>query len=172
MLIQFLAMMFFLKIVRSKLFRLIILLPAWLWAASPNAQDQTEPALNDTQSIEDIVDEETAQRCINLRRLDRSEVLSNQAIIFHMRGDEIFINRLRYRCSGLSRRDTIMFETRFNQLCNLDQVTVLNEMGGRFMRGASCGLGLFHPIDKDTVDLLKGNIENRSKQTRGKGQVE
>lgn len=165
-------MMFFCKVFRLLSCRPIFLLPVLLWAASLNAQDEAEPQLNDAQTIEDVVDEEAAQRCINLRRLDRSEVLNNQAIVFHMRGDDIFINRLRYRCSGLSRRDTIMFETRFNQLCNLDQVTVLNEMGGRFMRGASCGLGLFHPIDEDTVDLLKGNIESRAKQPRGKGQVD
>ncbi|MFK8019536.1 MAG: hypothetical protein AB8B86_07200 [Pseudomonadales bacterium] len=155
----------------------IVLLPFILGAAALHAQDDAEPTLNEppiseAELLEDFVDSDTAERCINLRRLDRSEVLGNQTIVFHMRGDDIFINRLRFRCLGLSKRDTIMFETRFNQLCNLDQVTVLNETGGRFMRGASCGLGLFHPIDQETVDLLKGNREKLGKAKRGKGRLE
>ncbi|MFK7732819.1 MAG: DUF6491 family protein [Pseudomonadales bacterium] len=150
----------------------LFLLPLLLTASLVTAQDATEPELNESDFIDEFVDQDSGERCINLRRLDRSEVISNQSIIFHMRGDQIFVNRLRFRCPGLSRRDTIMFETRSSRLCNLDQVTVLNEFGGRFMRGASCGLGSFYPTDSETVDLLKGSIDKRGKRVRGKGSID
>ncbi len=150
----------------------LFLLPLLFTASLVTAQESAEPELNESDFINEFVDQDAGERCINLRRLDRSEVISNQSIVFHMRGDEIYVNRLRFRCPGLSRRDTIMFETRSSRLCNLDQVTVLNEFGGRFMRGASCGLGTFYPTDSETVDLLKGSIDKRGKRLRGKGSID
>lgn len=172
-----------LKSFSPRCFWLLILLPLLsITAPHTKAQDEAEPQLNDAESseewldeadiLDEFVDQDEGARCISLRRLDRTEVLSNQSIVFHMRGKDILVNRLRYRCPGLNRRDTIMFETRSNRLCDLDHVTVLNDIGGRFMRGASCGLGSFYAIDQETVDLLKGNHDQRRTGKRGKGSIE
>lgn len=117
-------------------------------------------------------DEESALRCINSARLDRSEILSNQSIVFRMRGGANYINRLRYRCPGLAPRDTIMYETQSRQLCNLDSITVLDDLGGRFLRGARCSLGKFFPVDDETVELLKGSRSERRRARRGKGKID
>lgn len=155
------------------------LLPQAATADEPAAAD--EPAVEQTMSpasegepLEDALftDASESERCISLRRLDRTEVLSNQSIVFHMRGDKTFINNLRFRCPGLSARDAVMFDSRGSQLCNLDQVTVLDSLGGRFVRGARCGLGHFFPIDDEQLSLIKGQREEREKQARGRGQVE
>ncbi len=152
--------------------KLCALLLASLVSATVTAEKETEPELNEETILAEFIDEDTVTKCIYLRRVDRTEVLSNQSIVFHMQGRKAYVNRLRYRCPGLSRHDTIMFETRSSRLCHLDQVTVLDDIGGRFMRGARCGLGSFYEIDEETIDLLKGNIEQRRHGKRGKGRVE
>lgn len=57
--------------------------------------------------------------------------------------------------SGLRRNDTIMYRTVLNQLCNIDVFTVLENIGGGFMPGASCTLGMFYPVSQEEADEPK-----------------
>ncbi len=56
-----------------------------------------------------------------------------------MDGGPDYMSTLPHKCPGLSKHDTIMYETSLNQLCDLDTITVLNQIGGGFMRGPTCG---------------------------------
>lgn len=98
---------------------------------------------------------EEPQRCLQLSRIDSVEVLSNRQIIFETTGNQYFVNTLPYPCPGLRRNATIMYRTSIDQLCNVDVVTVLQSVGGGAMPGASCGLGMFEPIDEGERDALR-----------------
>jgi hypothetical protein len=97
----------------------------------------------------------TAERCVALNRVSNTEVIDDQNILFHMRGGDIFVNRLPYRCPGLRRDRVIMYRTSAQQLCDLDVITVLDNTGFGFTPGPSCGLGRFYPVSKEEADKLK-----------------
>ncbi|MEJ8566084.1 DUF6491 family protein [Elongatibacter sediminis] len=101
------------------------------------------------------------EQCIRLQRIDRTEVLDDYSILFHMKGGDIYLNRLPHRCPGLAFRDSFMYRTSLNQLCNVDIITVLDNMGFGFSPGASCGLGLFYPVSKEDVKQLKERQKSR-----------
>lgn len=97
----------------------------------------------------------TPERCVNLRRIDKMDVVDNRTILFYMNGKEIFLNDLPYPCTSLSRHKTVMYRTSLSELCNVDVITVLNTIGSGFLPGASCGLGHFHPITKENAEKIK-----------------
>lgn len=98
---------------------------------------------------------ERAERCVQLSRIARTEVIDDQNILFYMRGDEIYRNQLPHRCPGLRHERTFMYRTSLSQLCDVDIITVLYNHGFGFTPGASCGLGRFQPITKDEINALK-----------------
>ena len=93
--------------------------------------------------------------CVSLAGLDRTEVVNDQTILFYMRGNQVYVNYLPRRCSGLNRRKAFSYKTSLNRLCKVDLITVLDTYGSGISRGASCGLGMFHPIGADAAVLLK-----------------
>lgn len=99
--------------------------------------------------------DEDVERCISLRRIDRTEVIDDHNVLFYMRGGTIYRNQLPHRCPGLRHEKTFMYRTSLSQLCDLDVITVLYNHGFGFTPGSSCGLGRFHPITKDEIKALK-----------------
>lgn len=97
-----------------------------------------------------------AKRCVSLARVDRTHVLDDSNILFYMRGKKVYINKLPRKCHGLRRADSFMYKTSLSQLCDLDIITVLENIGFGFSRGPSCGLGLFYPIDIERARELRG----------------
>lgn len=95
------------------------------------------------------------QRCISLRTIDHTEVLDDQNILFYMRGDRIFLNRLKHSTPGLRKDQPFMYETVGSQLCANDQITVLERWPFGLTRLGSASLGQFEPIDEDGVEVLK-----------------
>jgi len=108
-----------------------------------------------TGVVADEQDDAMAKRCIGLIRIDKTEVIDDQTILFYMRGGEIYKNALPHRCIGLQNERTFMYRTTISELCDLDVVTVLYNQGFGFTPGASCGLGRFYPISADEAKLLK-----------------
>ena len=96
-----------------------------------------------------------SKRCININRIDRTEVLNDRTIVFYLRGGEIYVNRLPHRCPGLRSRDTFMYKNTTNSLCNVDTIRVMDSIGGTLRPGVGCGLGEFHPVSEITVEQLK-----------------
>lgn len=97
------------------------------------------------------------ERCITLNRVDRTEVIDDRTLIFHMRGGDIFLNHLARECPGLKREERFMYSPTGNRLCDVDTVTVLEQWGFGLTRGFTCSLGEFHPIsDTDLEDLRRG----------------
>jgi hypothetical protein len=95
------------------------------------------------------------EHCISLNRIDRTTVVDDRSILFYMRGGDIYLNRLPHRCPGLRWEETFMYRTSIGRLCDLDIITVLNNIGFGYSPGASCGLGMFFPISEATADQLR-----------------
>ena len=87
------------------------------------------------------------EKCIQMSRLDHSNVIDNDTIDFHV-GRKIYRNRLPSSCPGLKSEDRILIENRTGSLCSMDVVYTLYDYGGQLTRGAACGLGEFQPIEK------------------------
>jgi hypothetical protein len=92
------------------------------------------------------------KKCIALQRIRSTKVIDNQHIRFELQGGKYYMNELPNKCPGLRKDKPFMYKTSLNQLCDLDIITVLEQAGGSFMQGASCGLGKFVPYDKDAHD--------------------
>lgn len=90
--------------------------------------------------------------CVSLRQVQRIDIMDQQHILFYLRGGEIYTNHLLGKCPGLRRNDTIMYRTTLNQVCRLDMFTILRNVGGGFMPGATCTLGSFHPTSREETE--------------------
>jgi hypothetical protein len=103
------------------------------------------------------------ERCIPLNRVDRTEVIDDRTLIFHMRNRAMYLNHLDRECPGLKREERFMYSPTSNRLCNIDTVTVLENWGFGLTRGFTCTLGNFHPISEaDLAELQRGIGEGES----------
>lgn len=100
---------------------------------------------------------EKPERCIALNRLDRTEVIDDRTIVFHMRDGSLYLNHLDRECPGLKREERFMYSPTGNRLCSIDTVTVLEQWAFGLTRGFTCSLGDFHPISEaDLAELKRG----------------
>ena len=104
------------------------------------------PVLAQEEADEEAV--EGTKKCIPVYKISSIDVLDNQHIRFEVLGGPDYMNTLPNKCPGLTKYSPIMYKTALSQLCDLDTITVLHEVGSGFMRGASCGLGKFVPMDE------------------------
>ncbi len=107
------------------------------------------------------------KRCVQLNRIDHTDVISDSAILFYMKDGTIYRNTLPYRCPNLKSQDRFMYRVSLPELCNVDVITVLNVIGPGFMPGASCGLGKFEHISKSQAEEAKA-IAKRNREAGGK----
>jgi hypothetical protein len=111
---------------------------------------------------QELLIEDTSARCIPLRNIQDIEILDERNIIFRVSVNNFYLNTLPYRCVGLRRNDTIMYRTSINEICDVDVITVLDDIGPGFQAGVSCGLGRFRPINEEEIKMLRDLIqENR-----------
>ena len=108
---------------------------------------------DDNKAIDELLSD--AEHCISLSRIDRTDVVDDSNILFYMKGGDVYLNRLPHRCPGLRWEKAFMYRTSMSQLCNVDIITVLDNMGFGFSPGVSCGLGPFYPISEETAKALK-----------------
>ena len=107
-----------------------------------------------------------AELCISLTRLDRTDIIDDRNILFHMRGDEIYLNQLPHRCSGLRMADGFSYRRTINRLCKIDLISPLPR--GGFGGGISCGLGKFRLITAEEAIAMKEGTPNDN-QAQGEG---
>lgn len=96
-----------------------------------------------------------AEHCVNLKFIERTDVVDDRNILFYMRTGIVYRNALPHTCPGLEFEEAFLYRASIGRLCDLDTITVLNDAGFGFMPGASCGLGMFHPIEKEEIAALK-----------------
>lgn len=103
------------------------------------------------------------KNCIILNQIDHTDVIDDDTILFFMRGPEIYENDLPNKCPELRSQDRFMYKTSGAQLCNVDTITVLNDLGFGYRQGATCGLGKFAPISQEAAQELKQLAEARKR---------
>ncbi len=102
----------------------------------------------------------TPEECISVSRIDRTEVLDDRTVIFHMRGRrEAYRNYLPRSCPNLDRSKRFMYEIRSGRLCDIDTITVLEQFGTRLERGFTCQLGAFYPVTQEDIEELRAIAE-------------
>jgi hypothetical protein len=107
---------------------------------------------------QDGVDGE-ARDCVELMRIDRTEVADDDTVLFYMRSGEIYRNELRSSCPTLGFEERFMYRTSSSRLCDIDVITVIDDVGFGFLPTASCGLGKFEPIAETTAEDLTDRAE-------------
>ena len=110
-------------------------------ATSTNAGPQSSPATAAATDATTAAGKPQTVDCIDLIRIDRSEVVDDQTILFHMKGGKIWKNTLPYKCPRLGFEKAFSHKTSINRLCSIDTITVLDTSAR--LPGATCGLGKF-----------------------------
>jgi hypothetical protein len=109
-------------------------------------------------------DRETdAERCVSVNLIDRTAVVDDRNILFYMRDDRVYRNILPHRCPDLAFEERFMYRRSLGQLCDVDSITVLGHIGFGLRMGASCRLGMFHPITEQEAEDLKSFAGTRSR---------
>jgi hypothetical protein len=105
-------------------------------------------------------------RCVDLRRIDHTEAVGDQDILFLMKDKAIYRNQLPHACAGLTRREAFMYRVVLSQLCDTDVITMLERWDFGFTPTESCLLGKFELINNDAADALRAAA--KTKTTRGR----
>ncbi len=80
--------------------------------------------------------------CLDVNRIDHTEVLNSHQILFYMYGKKVWVNTLTNNCSTLTRQDGFEWESGIAKYCdNLEIIRVLRT-------GQTCTLGAFTPYEK------------------------
>lgn len=99
------------------------------------------------------------RRCLPISHIRRIEIIDDNTLHFHMRGDQHdYLNRLPHRCSGLKSHGTFMHSTSTSNYCDLDTITVLDTSLG--MRLGSCPLGRFETVERGSGNATPDAAED------------
>jgi hypothetical protein len=110
----------------------------------------------------------TPQDCITVARIDQTDAIDDQNIIFRMRGKQVYRNTLPHTCPGLQRENRIAYQSSTARLCNVDMITVLEDFGVGFRPGFTCRLGKFVPLSEAEVE----DMDLRKKGEAGQNAIE
>ncbi|MFN3592533.1 MAG: DUF6491 family protein, partial [Thermaurantiacus sp.] len=113
--------------------------------ATPGDADDTAAAPRGSPTAANLVPAGEPVNCVQRNRIRSTHVLDDQTIDFVMTDGRVYRNTLPGRCPGLGFDRAFGYRTSVNQLCNVDIITVISSGGGP-RRGASCGLGMFQPM--------------------------
>lgn len=95
---------------------------------------------------ESDIDDDGSRRCINIGRILKTRVIDDNNIVFMMRHDRMYLNRLRRSCVGLARNGAFTYRIPTRSLCELDWITVITSGSIGNAMGNSCSLGRFRPV--------------------------
>jgi hypothetical protein len=120
------------------------------------------------QDDDDGAFDRTPQDCIQVTRIDKTEAIDDQNIIFYMRGRQVFRNHLPRACPGLERENRIAYRTNAGRLCSIDTITVLEQWGVGFREAFTCRLGEFVPLSPAEVEELDFREDRARGRRRGR----
>jgi len=102
----------------------------------------------------------TPRDCLVVTQIDSTEAIDDQTIIFRTRGKRVYRNTLPRTCPGLLRENRIAWESRTSQLCSVDMITVLEDVGFGIRPGFTCRLGEFAPMSPADIEDLEFRKKN------------
>lgn len=125
-------------------------------ADAPEQERDIDAVIADILAGPDETDYSKPQRCIMAARIDRTEVLSDRFIVFHMRRGEKYVVQFEHRCPGLRRNGPTRLERRSLQICANDTIQGLHDMGfdgGSW--GPRCMLPKFEPVTEEQITFIE-----------------
>ena len=144
----------------AKLPAVACLATAAVVAAEPT-DDAPEPQLTAEEILANPLDDDAYQqssRCLSTGMYRRVEVMNNQVLIFHGRGEERWLNILPNRCLGLQPDMILTFETRGMRLCERDQFSGSPRFGPD-TPSIPCSLGKFHGMPKENISAIRDALD-------------
>jgi hypothetical protein len=99
----------------------------------------------------------TPVNCVSMRRIEGTQIVDDQSILFYGRDGQIFLNILEATCPTLKQNKLFRYKltsgTRTARLCDFNAITVVD--GATNTLSYNCRLGMFHPIhESEAEDLL------------------
>jgi len=126
-------------------------------------KDDLDAAIAEILAGPDDADYIEPERCIISGRINRTEVLSERVIVFHMRGGEKYVVQFEHRCPGLRRNGVTRQERRSIHLCAQDTIQGLSDisMTGVESWGPRCLLPHFEPVTAEQVTFIKEALKSQ-----------
>lgn len=106
--------------------------------------------------------DQRVRTCLPVHVIRETRALDDQAIDFIARDGTVWRNELPRACPMLGFERAFSYSTSIPQLCNVDIITVVQQSYG-VRRGASCGLGKFTNIGRDTPEYRAATRERRNR---------
>ena len=103
--------------------------------AFDDKEDKVATALKKYQKTGEI------ENCVWIRRIHSTKVIDDFNILFRMKGNKAYLNKLPRRCPRLGFEKSFSYRLHSSQLCNVDTITVIDSSG--IIHGPTCGLGKF-----------------------------
>lgn len=131
--------------------------------------DASTPASGASQALDidtilnNPLDDEAYQQrrsCVLLRSIDHVEILNDSLVLFHVRRNKAWLNKLSSRCVGLDSNMIVSLRVHGSSICRLDTFQG-RERASSFGMEANCRLGDFEAIDGMQIDALKAALEER-----------
>ncbi|MGH8595077.1 MAG: DUF6491 family protein [Gammaproteobacteria bacterium] len=129
----------------------IVSLP--LIAEEPSAEDILSGAAPAGEYV-------TKAKCVVSTRINRSEVLSDRFVVLHVARKELWLVRLRQRCSGLRPGSKVVYiKQNPDRICDMDALrTITGEESVTPQLGPICPLPEFEAVTKEQVEQLRKEI--------------
>ena len=111
------------------------------------------------------IDYSHAMKCLPSYKIERTEVLSERYILFHLDNDALWLAQLRGRCPGVTPNAHLAFGKDEGRLCEWDSVRVVYDdgIGSDVRMGPTCNLPKFDPGSPEQVEMLKQQIRKPTK---------
>lgn len=100
------------------------------------------------------------EECIARLRIDRTQVLNERFVVFHMRGAKKYLVQFRHRCPGLRRRGAIELESRSFQVCAMDSIRGHYGVGITGMWGPRCLIPGFQPVTEAQIEFIEEALQD------------
>ena len=99
--------------------------------------------------------------CLRTRAVDRVEILNDSMVLFHVRRNKAWLNKLSSRCLGLERDMIVNLRIHGGSVCRLDSFRGLSRMGGGVHPAAHCRLGDFEAMEGAQIDALRAALKEQ-----------
>lgn len=132
-------------------------------APTPAPVKPRDDALDVEAILSNPLDDEAYRErktCLQLRAIDRVEVLDDTMVLFHVRRGKAWLNQFSSRCLGLHDDMIINLTSYGSSICRLDAIRGVSRLGD-FGIEAQCRLGDFELIDQAQIEALRGAFAER-----------
>ena len=150
---------------------MVLSLAVVVQAAQPDGSDEeaSTAGVEFSPEVETILRETSdpdaygkTERCISTRMIRDTQILDDRHVVFRLTSNRHYLVQFRHRCPRLQPNAAIVYETRNDQLCRLDQIRAANSLSTRDV-GPPCSIPGFLPVQPQQIALLKESLKAKRK---------